>query len=221
MQIVKLRTAIFMAWLSVSSAPAWAQEEPSFDCSRARTAVEHTLCDFGNSGMGWLDQTMSALYKDALIAAGSQADTVRASQRAWLARRNQCSGSEEKIKSCLDKSYRARFMEIAKPYDSTHITGRYSNEAGVLEAVLFPGQNLAVSINASRGAPSYNQCNLTFRAPLQSGTLKYIFPVDSNDSSLPRCSVETKRVGQDFVVTATNCSDMCGYGVEVSGTYKH
>jgi uncharacterized protein len=217
---VNLRVAACAGLLAIFCSPAWAQEAPSFDCSRAHTAVERALCAGGNSGMGWLDQTMSNLYQGALKGAGPQADTMRASQRSWLVRRNRCGGPEDKIMSCLDQSYRARFAQIAASYDSSHVTGRYANKIGTLDAVLFPDQSLAVSINASLGAPSYNQCNLTFQAPLRNGKVSYVFPADSADVSQSRCSLEMKQSASGFVVQATHCADRCGYGVPVAGAYE-
>jgi uncharacterized protein len=110
-------TIIRFSWLSglmaVFSATGFvevlAQEQPSFDCTRAHTQVEHVLCAGGNSGMGWIDQTMTDLYKAVIQTSGGQADALRASQRAWLARRDRCTGSEDKVMNYLLKSYRARY----------------------------------------------------------------------------------------------------------------
>ncbi|URK87582.1 lysozyme inhibitor LprI family protein [Rhizobium sp. RCAM05350] len=123
--------------LSVSSL-ASAQEDPSFDCSKAKTQVEKVLCSGGNSGMGWIDQTMADLYKAVRVAPDADAAALETSQRAWLAKRNQCKGSDEKVMNCLIDSYRARYVELSSSYDQQHLTGQFTNQLGVLDGVLFP-----------------------------------------------------------------------------------
>lgn len=160
---------IFSLALFSLSAPSlvYAQEDPSFDCSKAKTQVEKVLCSGGNSGMGWIDQTMADLYKAVREAPDADAAVVESSQRAWLAMRNQCKGSDEKVKSCLIDSYRARYVELSSSYDQQHLTGLFINKLGFLDSVLFPGGNLSINISTDVGAPSYDSCSVTFRAPLK------------------------------------------------------
>ena len=220
---VSLRNWVDLAIVGLSlCGTVQAQEDPSFDCKKASTPVEHALCAGGNSGMGWLDQTMSDLYKAALAHAGAQADALRASQRAWLLRRNQCTGSEGKIMNCLLKSYDARYAEIAAPYDEQKITGQYvsKNDSGVLDAVLFPDQTLSANIDASLGAPSYNQCNATLHVPIKSGVAHYVDPDDVDASGAAHCEISVTRVGSAFTVKTAHCDSLCGYGVVLDGTYR-
>jgi uncharacterized protein len=204
-----------------ASSSAIAQEEPSFDCERARTAVERSLCVGGNSGMGWLDQTMAALYKAVL--AGSDVEAMRSSQRLWLAQRNKCSGSEMQVMNCVSASYRARFATIAAPYDPAHLTGRYTDDKinGVMDTALFPDRTLAVSVSSSRGAPSYNMCDVTFRALFEHDELHYIEPADSgSDPNAPHCSIDLTLKGATFTVKQSGCEDMCGANTDFAGSYK-
>jgi uncharacterized protein len=222
-------TIMRFSWLSglmaVFSATGFvevlAQEQPSFDCTRAHSQVEHVLCAGGNSGMGWIDQTMTDLYKAVIQSSGGQADALRASQRAWLARRDRCTGSEDKVMNCLVKSYRARYAEIAAPYDVSHLTGLYTDKTinGFLESVLFPDHSLAVSIDTILGAPSYNSCNATFRAPLQGDHMHYTAPPDPHDSSAPRCTIDLSVSHSSVVVSQSGCSFLCGANVDFAGTF--
>jgi uncharacterized protein len=222
-------TIIRFSWLSglmaVFSATGFvevlAQEQPSFDCTRAHTQVEHVLCAGGNSGMGWIDQTMADLYKAVIQSLGRQADALRASQRAWLARRDRCTGSEIKVVNCVLESYRTRYAEIAAPYDVSHLTGRYTDKTinGNLDSVLFPDHSLAVTIDASLGAASYNSCNATFRAPLQGNHVHYTAPPDPADPSAPRCTIDLSASHSSVVVSQSGCSSLCGANVDFSGTF--
>lgn len=211
------------AFLAVSagSSVAQAQEDPSFDCSKARTHVEKVLCSGGNSGMGWIDQTMADLYKAVHQVPGADAAALQASQRAWLVQRNRCSGSDEKVMNCLLDSYRARYVELSAPYDQHHLTGGYSNErvGGYLDGVLFPDGSLSVSISSTGPAPAYDQCSVTFRAPLQGDTVHYVAPPDADDPD-DKCAVELKLSGSQIQVTPTDCRSSCGNGASFDGVYK-
>ncbi|MFE0758585.1 lysozyme inhibitor LprI family protein [Inquilinus sp. NPDC058860] len=211
------------AFLAVSagSSVAQAQEDPSFDCSKARTHVEKVLCSGGNSGMGWIDQTMADLYKAVHQVPGADPAALQASQRAWLVQRNHCSGSDEKVLNCLLDSYRARYVELAAPYDQQHVTGAYSNGRvnGILDGVLFPDGSLSVSIASSGPAPAYDQCSVTFRAPLKGDTVQYVAPPDVDDLD-DKCAIELKLNGSRIQVMPTDCRDDCGNGASFDGVYK-
>lgn len=80
---------------------------PSFDCNKATTAAEKTVC--ANEKLARLDKQLSQLYKQVL-AASSNMDEVRLSQRNWLiGRRNKCTD-----KACLETAYASRISEIVK-----------------------------------------------------------------------------------------------------------
>lgn len=78
----------FGVWLLLVSCLASAQEAPSFDCAKAKTQVEKVLCSGGNSGMGWIDQTMANLYQAIRKVPDTDLAALESSQRAWLAKRN-------------------------------------------------------------------------------------------------------------------------------------
>ncbi len=75
--------------------------EPSFDCSKAVTLVEKTICS--NQNIASLDSTMANLYKNALSGAVNP-EEVKKEQRSWLKNnRNKCSDAE-----CLEQEYHNR-----------------------------------------------------------------------------------------------------------------
>ena len=199
----------------------YAQEDPSFDCVKASTQIEKVLCSGGNSGMGWIDQTMAALYKEVREAPGTDASTLQANQRAWLARRNKCTGSDEEVMGCLFDSYRSRFAELSSSYDRRHLTGRYKNDRvnGYLDSVLFPDGSLSVSITSNGGPPGYDQCAIAFRAPLNGERVYYM---DSQNSPSPgnECTVELTITGARIQVAPTGCLSYCGMAASFESVYN-
>ncbi|KQU95366.1 DUF1311 domain-containing protein [Ensifer sp. T173] len=206
---------------SMSTAPSLvqAQEEPSFDCSKAKSQVEKVLCSGGDSGMGWIDQTMADLYKAVRAAPGADAATLESSQRAWLAKRDHCKGSDEKVMNCLIDSYRGRYAELSSAYDQKHLTGTYGNARGVLDSVLFPDGNLLVNISTDVGAPSYDSCSVTFRAPLEGEAVQHVFTPEEIGAD-GQCTVDLKITGSQIDVTPKDCRVFCGNSASFDGAYK-
>jgi uncharacterized protein YecT (DUF1311 family) len=77
----------------------------SFDCDKARTYVEKTVC--ADPLLGRLDEALARNY-DAMLAAdlGATRQSLRNEQFRWLATRNQCGSTQ-----CLVDVYRARVDE--------------------------------------------------------------------------------------------------------------
>lgn len=69
---------------------------PSFDCGRASTPTERAIC--ADARLSRLDRDVAQAYASAL-ARGRDAD-VRASQRRWIALRNDC-GADQR---CIDNA---------------------------------------------------------------------------------------------------------------------
>ncbi len=204
--------------ISIASFPAHTQEVPSFDCSKAKTHVENILCSGGNSGMGWIDRTMADLYKAVREAPGADTTALESSQYAWLAKRNDCKGSDVKVMNCLTDSYRARYLELSSSYDEEHVTGRYGNDRGVLDAVLFPDGSLSVNISTSGPAPAYDSCSVTFRAALEGNAVRHVF--SSEELGVDgQCTVDMK-VTSTQIDIPKDCRTLCGSGASFDGTYK-
>jgi uncharacterized protein len=98
-----------------ASAPAEAASsqneiaKPSFDCGRATTLVENTIC--GDSELASLDALLAKSYTRMMssnIGDGARA-ALKADQRSWLGRRNQCSS-----RTCLADLYRSRIDEVCE-----------------------------------------------------------------------------------------------------------
>ena len=74
------------------------------DCSKAKTRVEHLICD--DVAVAQLDIDLSITYQSAVDKAVDPAVVVR-SQRDWLKQRNVCTDT-----ACLAQAYRSRIEAL-------------------------------------------------------------------------------------------------------------
>jgi uncharacterized protein len=77
----------------------------SFDCSKASTWVEKSIC--ADPLLGKLDEALARNYQGMLASVGGHAKKeFKKEQLKWLARRNQCTSTV-----CLTEIYRKRVDE--------------------------------------------------------------------------------------------------------------
>jgi len=86
----------------------------SFDCTKARTKVEHLICS--NSELSELDDKLAEKYKTALQNK-AQAGVVRQAQKIWLKERNECG-----TVNCMQDSYRERIKELSDVSASSELS---------------------------------------------------------------------------------------------------
>lgn len=103
---------------------AWSASAASFDCSKAATVVEKTIC--ATPRLSALDDELATTY-----AAARKNAALRDAQRKWLAdERNACDDAEE----CIEAAYLTRIAQLrfasksfAKQKPPARILGRYSH----------------------------------------------------------------------------------------------
>lgn len=78
----------------------------SFNCAKATTATEHSICD--NPSVSALDEQMAAAYKQAR-ATSANPDSLLAEQRAWLKTMSACGANV----GCLTNSYQQRIAVLS------------------------------------------------------------------------------------------------------------
>ncbi|NYT79317.1 peptidoglycan-binding protein [Alcaligenaceae bacterium] len=93
---------------AVGAAPKLAEaEQPSFDCSRATTDAEITICR--TPTLAHLDVELSQVYTDSRAKSSPAASRrLAAEQRAWLRERGACSHNV----ACLQRSFQNRIAEL-------------------------------------------------------------------------------------------------------------
>jgi uncharacterized protein YecT (DUF1311 family) len=105
-RIIKAMKEITFAPMSAPKIPA-----PSFDCTKASTETEKTICvDDILSGMDSMVVTNYLQLKSAKL--GANAAKLVVDQRAWLKQRNLCKEDSD----CLHESYMQRIDELCKNY---------------------------------------------------------------------------------------------------------
>lgn len=105
-----------MSLMTSLSAAAPTTAQPSFDCSKATTAVEQAICR--NPALAEEDAAMARLYASARVsAAGTGTSGQVQRQKDWLLERSSCETSDIKAQDprldCLMTTYRARNAELA------------------------------------------------------------------------------------------------------------
>jgi uncharacterized protein len=105
--------------------PALAQNRPSFDCAKATTSHERTIC--GSAKLSQADREMAAAYTALANRITGPANAhLAASQRRWIADWRGCDGNPPGTEDCLEQRYNGRmaelklFREEAYPFISDH-----------------------------------------------------------------------------------------------------
>ena len=85
---------------------------PSFDCRRARTDIERTIC--ASSELAALDREEARLYRLALAGPRAQRPRVVARQREFLSDRESCHESAAPLSDCLRDAYQGDIGELRR-----------------------------------------------------------------------------------------------------------
>jgi uncharacterized protein len=85
------------------AALAAATMQPSFDCARARTQIEHAMCS--NDELGALDREEARLYRVALAATPARRQQILAGQREFLEDRDSYCMDSPTMNDCLRDAY--------------------------------------------------------------------------------------------------------------------
>lgn len=168
--------------LSPPSASAIAR--PSFDCTRASTPTETTLCN--NVALAMLDVQLSELYLRQLPGQGPQKANAQQEQRHWLAQRNLCGADA----SCLFNAYSERITQLGLP-----------SQASAAPAA----SQVATTSTTSQlvqAAPSTPSPVTTMASALQSSASSPVASVDSVPMILVVGKGTKARTFKEFVVEA-------------------
>jgi len=106
-----------LAAVSVTSGDALAQDGPSFDCARAKSATEKTIC--GDAGLAAQDRRVSAIYASRLKQIRTDAaarHTAMTRGKNFIKQRNLCGRDT----ACINNLYDVRFFDLASCIVITH-----------------------------------------------------------------------------------------------------
>lgn len=217
------------AALALVAMAATVQAEPSFDCTKAATNVEKTLCLPENHNAAYRDTVLAELYK-AMKEQGGY-DNVLAGQSAWLKARNACGDSYD----CLLKSYDARIIELAKAAgDETGVTGSYSYEikydsedtntepfSDVGDAFVY--RDLAGELNgfiSTVSGPTFHTCDVDIvEAEVIGDAWLYTDSEENKDYEGRLCRVLIRQEKHSLRIDSTGCGNWCGARGYFDNTY--
>lgn len=105
---MKLRNLLLPAMaLAVSAVPIKADAQASFDCRRASHATEIAICN--DPELALMDQQMDETFR-AVLARQTDRETLRSSQRAWLADVRLCDADA----TCIYRTYEDRLRDLVR-----------------------------------------------------------------------------------------------------------
>jgi uncharacterized protein YecT (DUF1311 family) len=202
----KLFTIAALALLAFAPASA----NPSFDCSKAKSAAEKTVCDVPN--LQWTDRQMARLYKLALNQKPNMRQPVMAGQRNFLAVRDACRDDSD----CIERTYRARLTELSQYVNVYAAFAEYQPEGmgGSMWIVRF-GYDAALRILTVGGGDHTCWFDTDSAPQGGKGVIRYA------DKGANACRMTIAPDGDDVMVVQTkNCSDYCGMRAVLDGRYK-
>lgn len=128
-----------MAIVLLAAPAAFGQTGPSFDCAKASSAVDRTICK--DPELAKADREMAAAY--AALAAklsGPAKDSLVKDQMRWIADRNRgCAADTDGIAPCLKKRYAARTTNLRASADGAYpfISEQSLSKSGTLGRITY------------------------------------------------------------------------------------
>lgn len=207
--------ALFAACLA---APAWAEDEPtgpSFDCAKATTQGEETVCNAPD--LGWYDRQLANAYGLAKKAVGTKGeDDLKKGQKTFIEIRDTCEG--EDIYGCVLKAYQERLGELARLAASAGFDyGDYDGDNGSMSVARYPDKSVAMTISTIGGGD--HSCAFeTDRAKANGANITYAARYEGMEEE---CRIDVAAKGDALTVTSTSgCSYWCGVRAQLDGTFK-
>ncbi|AHF03274.1 hypothetical protein MARPU_04775 [Marichromatium purpuratum 984] len=134
-----------------------------FDCNRASTPLEHTICT--DAGLDALDAQLTERYYAAREGlAPTEREALLQTQRSWLAARNRCGPDRD----CLRERYRQRIEELASPRAHIAHNGPYRLEASdpvLADRTEAANQKITERFQSQLEAPAPSRAQITRSGP--------------------------------------------------------
>jgi uncharacterized protein len=196
--------------LAADAAP---QDRPSFDCRKAVSPAEKTIC--ANVELSRLDFRLSKIWKTMLNdfdLDDGQKTLIRSDQKAWLAQRNQCSDDAD----CIGKLYRNRLSSL----NGTDPAYRFSGQYGVKNfggLTLYPiGPRYLVAIQTAHPEDARWVCQLNGEARPKGDVLE--ITVEGSVFQARQQDAETLVIPNDQS-TQSAASKFCGFNGTFAESY--
>ena len=162
-----LRLTAIVATVMLLGTPAVAQ--PSFDCAKASTLVEHAIC--GNAELAKADRDLATVYQALADGLSGEAKAhLLKDQIAWIDNRAQaCTGAPENVARCLRDRYASRIDTLKAEGDGPYpfVSAQSLLRTGQVKAVRYQIDALYPRFDG-QGA-DYSAVNRAFAATAQEG----------------------------------------------------
>lgn len=188
---------------------------PSFDCAKARTEMEHFLCDM--PGLGWYDRQMAKAYKvtkQALDAAGKAA--LKKTQDAFLAARNSCKTAD--AYGCVVSAYSQRLEALVETAGlEDFAAGSFSADNGTLGIVRYPDGKVAMTVSTVGGGDHTCAFETDTASEDAAGNYVYARSYDGWDGT---CRITVTPEGNSLTLASEGCQYWCGARATLDGEYS-
>ena len=192
-----------------------------FDCSKASSFVEKTVCS--DRELSNLDDLLATSYKRAL-SKSSDLNSLKSQQREWIKQgRDQC-----KDIACIRAAYSKRLAELntlqdeaadATPKSSTPPQENFSGEYSLVDGSKFcsggmdvkqEGNSISISFDTVC-TKAQNLCNYEGKGILTDNQVIF---------KEPECTITVKFAGHGVETTQEGvCSEACGFNARLGGKY--
>ncbi len=202
-----IQSKILISILSVS-VTFGALQAASFNCKKAGTFIEHTIC--GDAKLSKLDEKLAKAYKKAKN--NTDKDALKKEQRQWIrTKRKSC-----KDVACLRKVYTERVDELnAYGQSSGNATwaGNYSHNKSNATLDIYKNLTFRYSTVNARG----NMCDFEGKFVQKRDALVY-----KGRDEYMKCSMKVTSTNNQTIKVSGGCDyGSCGMGTDINnGTYK-
>lgn len=188
-----------------------ASADPSFDCTKARSAAETTIC-FPEVNLAWFDRQLSRLFKLAKAEPSADRDRLIGDQRKFLALRDACGAHT----TCMERRYKTRLFELGRSLNVAEPFAEFYSKdaAGSLYIARF-GYSAAFKMATVGG--NGHVCRFEVDDVSQGG--KGVLRFRERDGGF-ECRIDVIPQGEDMRVDVEGCRLYCGARAGLGGLFK-
>lgn len=195
-------------------------EGPSFDCAKASSRAEKTICDVPE--LAWQDRQMGKAYKVALAAVGKSGEAdLKAGQKAFLKKRDACPAGDG-IYQCISSAYDSRLAKLAEIVDAADFdAARFTGETGSLALVRYPDARVALSILTFGGGDHTCSFETDSAKVSRSGVVTWSANPDPELYG-GKCTLTLTPAGTGLILVSDGeaCQYYCGMRATLDGTFE-
>jgi len=213
-----IRAIVVVAAVTLFAATSKADDEPtgpSFDCAKAKSEMEHFLCDM--PGLGWYDRQLAKAYKLVVGAVGADgAAELQKSQAEFLKARDACKTSD--AYGCVVSRYMQRLEELAAASGADNFAaGSFEADNGTLAIVRYPDGLVAMTVSTVGGGDHTCAFETDTAGEDAAGNYVYSRSYDGWDET---CHISVAPEGNVLTLTSEGCQYWCGMRATLDGTYS-